>query len=59
MTTVAIGYNKIIDAKGHYLTVELSETETVKFVKRYIDSIDKRDKSICLPLWYAEKENLI
>jgi hypothetical protein len=56
---IVIPYTKLIKANRKYIIIALDDEKSKKLLAYLVDSLDRKDKTVELPEWYAIKEALI
>jgi hypothetical protein len=56
---IVIPYTKLIKANRKHIIIALDDEETKKLLVDLVDSLNRKDKTVELPEWYARKETLI
>lgn len=59
MQSIPISYDKILEKDSRTITFQFSDTEIVRLVKSFLDGLNRRERVVDIPEWYAKKEALI
>lgn len=57
--TVPISYTKVIKKNRRHTILNLDGEQIVKFLSNLVDDLNRREKIVYLPEWYAKKMELI
>lgn len=56
---VTIPYTKILQANRKHIVLNLDDEQMIKLLAYLVESLDRRNKVVELPEWYARKMELI